>query len=449
MRRNQLAAVLAICFLAVFALSGIVGEATLADQTVQVRFSLLQVLLSLSSGATLILPLVLLLGLVATVSFFTKQRNLGAMFILLATVLFGVFLILYSREAKNQSLYTAIARELKALGLSFKRRDVLMQVRPELGCYLVLAFGLAASIAAFPSFGSKTVRYQLKQELEPYFYIAPHLFFFIIFCLVPSIYGIYAAFTKWDLYQDPAFVGWQNLQTILFNSGNTYYHSLRNGLWNTIKFVIYSVPLCIIVPMVLALGMRTISRGKKFFQAIYYLPSLMSASTVMLAWEYFFKPTYGMMNNFFLSTADWYTPPYSWIMVVLITIWWCNGTNMVIYQSALASVPTDYYEAAAIDGANSIQAFFRITLPSLRYPLSYTLITTVIAQFNIYAQPDMLLSYANSGSNAVLMMYIKDTAFNQSVAGIASAMALILGLIIMVISSVQIRLMQGKEGEAK
>ena len=81
---------------------------------------------------------------------------------------------------------------------------------------------------------------------------------------------------------------------------------------------------------------------------------------------------------------------------------------------------------------------------SLRYPITYTLVTTVIAQFNIYAQPDMLLSYNNSGANAVLMMYIKDTAFGQSAAGIASAMALVLGVIIMIISSMQIRLMQGK-----
>lgn len=444
MRRERLSAILAICFVVGFALTGIVGETTVAEQTVQARFSVPQVLLSLSSGATLLLPIVLLLAVMAAVLFLTKERNVGALFMMVATILFAAFLIWYASESRNQSLYARLAEELKALGVSFKRRDVSIHVLPEVGCYATLALGVAATAVAFPPSLNGVVRYKLKRELEPYAYIAPHLFFFVVFCLVPSIYGIYAAFTKWNLYEDPVFIGLRNLQTILFDSQNTYYHSFRNGLLNTLKFVLYSVPLCIAVPMALALGMRAVTRGNKFFQAIYYLPSLMSASTVMLAWEYTFKPTYGMMNNFFLSSADWYTPPYSWIMVVLITVWWCNGTNMVIYQSALASVPRDYYEAASIDGANSIQSFVHITLPSLRYPITYTLVTTVIAQFNIYAQPDMLLSYNNSGANAVLMMYIKDTAFGQSAAGIASAMALVLGVIIMIISSMQIRLMQGK-----
>ena len=148
------------------------------------------------------------------------------------------------------------------------------------------------------------------------------------------------------------------------------------------------------------------------------------------------------MNNLFGSTANWFQPPYSWIMVVLITIWWCTGGNMVIYQSALAGIPQDYYEAASIDGANPWQTFWNITVPSMRYPLAYTLTTSIVAQFNIYAQVDILLGYDNSEANAVLMMYIRDTAFSQQVAGMASAMALILGLCIAICTAPQVRIMQ-------
>ena len=116
---------------------------------------------------------------------------------------------------------------------------------------------------------------------------------------------------------------------------------------------------------------------------------------------------------------------------------------MVIYQSALASVPTDQYEAAAIDGAGAWQKFKYITLPNMSYPLMYTLVTTLIAQFNVYGQPNLLTEYSYNGANAVLLMYIRDAAFKQQVAGISSAMALILGLTIMCVSFLQIRLMRG------
>lgn len=120
---------------------------------------------------------------------------------------------------------------------------------------------------------------------------------------------------------------------------------------------------------------------------MYYLPSLMSISTVTLSWRYFFNKDYGMMNHFFGSTANWFTPPYSWIMLVIITVWWCTGSTMVIYQSALASIPQDQYEAAAVDGANAIQKFISVTLPNMIYPLMYTLVTAVVASSTFSVSP--------------------------------------------------------------
>ena len=115
---------------------------------------------------------------------------------------------------------------------------------------------------------------------------------------------------------------------------------------------------------------------------------------------------------------------------------------MVIYQSALASVPTELFEAAAVDGANEWNKFKSITLPSMRYPIMYTFILAVVAQFNIYGQPLMLTGFANNESNAVLLMYVYENAIKKQVAGISAAMALVLGLCIMAVSYVQIRLLR-------
>lgn len=154
-----------------------------------------------------------------------------------------------------------------------------------------------------------------------------------------------------------------------------------------------------------------------------------------------FNPDYGILNNFFGSTANWFRPPYSWIVVVVVTVWWCTGGTMVIYQSALASIPRDQYEAAEVDGAGTWQKFFSITLPNMRYPLMYTFITTVVAQFNIYGQPDILFGFTNQEANAVLLQYIYENSVKNQVAGMASAMAVILGLCIMAVSFVQMRVM--------
>ena len=140
-------------------------------------------------------------------------------------------------------------------------------------------------------------------------------------------------------------------------------------------------------------------------------------------------------------------PPYTWVMLVIVTVWWCTGSTMVIYQSALASVPQDQYEAAAVDGAGTIQKFINVTLPNMVYPLMYTLVTAVVAQFNIFGQPDILVGFSNGEANAVLLQYIYENSVKKQVAGMSSAMAVILGLCIMVVSFIQMRMMvKNQEG---
>ena len=154
-----------------------------------------------------------------------------------------------------------------------------------------------------------------------------------------------------------------------------------------------------------------------------------------------------MVPNLFGLKTDWFAPPYSWAVLVIVTIWWCAGGNMVIYQSALASIPRDHYEAAAVDGAGAWQQFVNITIPGMKYPLTYTLVMSVVAQFNIYGQPLMLTGFNNNEANAVLLMYIQENAVKKQVAGMSAAMAVILGLCIMVVSFIQMRVLRSNASE--
>ncbi|WP_252130551.1 carbohydrate ABC transporter permease [Clostridium caldaquaticum] len=286
-----------------------------------------------------------------------------------------------------------------------------------------------------------------NKKVIPYLFIMPHLILFIIFFVIPSVFGIYISFTKWNIMGTPVFVGLDNFREILVNKDSTFYTQFHNGLGNTIQFVIYSVPFCIIVPLLIAVALNVKPRGHKFFQALFYLPSLLSISSVILTWVFLFNRNLGPINNILGLKVNWAgMQPYAWIALVLITVWWTIGGNMVIYLSALADVPVDFYEAASLDGANAIKKFFYITLPSIKNQIAYTLVMTTIAQFNIYGQPLMFTKGGPKASTYVLLMYIRETAFGtgESIAGIASAMAVMLGLCIMAVALLQFRLMRQK-----
>ncbi len=448
--RSRLAAICALAFLVLFCLSSVTAVTTLKETTVSTAMPVPKLVFSLSSASILLAPLALCTAVIAILFLAGgKQRNVGMLFALIAFLSYLGFLLCFMQERTNSALYTPISDLLKEAGVKFKKRDV-KDIRAffnPVAWFALACLGLSVFLS-FPALRTEADRRKLGADWKPYAYIGPHLLFFIIFFITPAIYGIYAAFTKWDLYTEPVFNGLNNFRTILLDSGNTYYKQLRNGLWNTIKFVIYSVPFCILVPLTLAIALHTRCRGHKFFQAMYYLPSLMSITTTTLTWRYFFNIDYGIMNKFLGSTANWFRPPHSWIMLVVVTVWWCTGGTMVIYQSALASIPQDHFEAASVDGANAWQKFLHITLPGMRYPLMYTLVMSVIAQFNIYGQPDILTGFAYQEANAVLLMYVYENSIKKQVAGISAAMALILGLCIMVVSFIQMRVLRSNAPDA-
>lgn len=292
---------------------------------------------------------------------------------------------------------------------------------------------------------SSTGKVIKKKKWLPWMFLAPHLTIFTIFFLLPVIFGLYISLTDWDLFNSPTFVGLANYQDLLFNEQSTFYEQLRIGLKNTFLFVLFSVPNCIIVPLILAAALNTKPKLAKLFQSLFYLPSLFAISAVVIIWTLIFNVNYGPINTILQSDIPWTgTQPYAWIALVVVTVWWTIGGNMIIYQAALNGISKDFYEAADIDGATALQKFFKITLPAIRGQILYTVVMTTIAQFNVYGQPLMLTGGGPNNSTRVLLMYIQQNAFGsgQSIAGMASAMAVILGLCIMVVSAIQFKFLR-------
>lgn len=149
-------------------------------------------------------------------------------------------------------------------------------------------------------------------NIKAWLFLAPHLLIFTIFFLIPVVFGIYISFTDWDLFSSPTFVGLDNYKELFFNSDSTFYEQLRIGLTNTFKFVLLSVPFCIIVPLMLAAALNTKPKLVKIFQSIFYIPSLFAISAVVIIWTLIFNVNYGPVNNLFDTDVPWMaTQPYA------------------------------------------------------------------------------------------------------------------------------------------
>jgi len=436
-RLSQRAAVpLILLALLLFFLSTVTASITLGETTVTVTLPMGAVLFSLSSFAVVLTPVaVICLGFALVLVLAHGRRGAGAIFALAGTLLFAAFLFLYRRETMNNSLYTLLSDQLKALDVKFKKRDI---ERIAVGysplVYYTVAAGALAALAALPNLALQRERQAFRKTLLPWAYVSPHLLFFIVFFIVPSIYGVYAAFTRWNLFNDPVWVGMENFRTLFFDRANTYSKQMRNGLWNTVKFVLYSVPFCLALPLALALALSYRPRGRTFFQAIYYLPALMSITTVTLTWRNMFVKSYGAISNFLMSPHDWLIPPYSWASLVIVTVWWCTGGTMVIYQSALASIPGDHYEAASVDGANAWQRIWHITLPNIMFMVNIQFLFLITTSLLVFDDVFMMTKGGPGYASHTLVLGVYKKAFNEQNFGMAMSMSVVIFLFALVFS---------------
>jgi len=291
-----------------------------------------------------------------------------------------------------------------------------------------------------------------KLNVTPYLFIAPHLFFFSIFLVIPTFYGIYLSFHQWDFFTEPVFVGFQNFADLLFNKDSLYYADFWNAFGNTVLFVALSVPPLIIIPLLVAIAVDTKTWGNNLFRTIFYTPSLFSIATVALIWIWMLDTNAGLVNYYInklgFENIPWLTDlPWAWVSLVVMTIWWTMGYNMLLFLAGLQDIPQHLYEAAKIDGANAFQRFFHVTLPGLKGTMFFVVIMTTIASFNLFGQPYMATKGGPGQDTVTLLMYIQRIGFGGGSpdAGVASAMAIIMGIFLSLVSIVQFKIMNRKD----
>jgi multiple sugar transport system permease protein len=295
-----------------------------------------------------------------------------------------------------------------------------------------------------------------KISITPYLFILPHLIFFAVFIGYPFFSGLYISFFQYDYLRPEAtlFVGLQNYID-LFKIGSVKFIEFWNSIKVTLTFGIYSVPFLVLIPLGLAILLNTKIVGNKFFRAIYFAPWVLSCAVISLIWWWIFQSQGGLLNYYLkllgFDTPRWLsTMPYAMITIVVATIWWTMGYNMVIFLAALQDIPNDLYEAAEIDGANSWQRFTHITIPMLQPVLIFIIIITIIASFNLLGQPLMMTRGApaqptGGGATEPVMLRIFNEGFVRPFQGSAAAMSVIVAIIMMVFSYTNFRIFRQRD----
>lgn len=271
----------------------------------------------------------------------------------------------------------------------------------------------------------------------------PFLLMFIMFWVAPVFYGLYMSFHKYSVFAgNGGFVGFENYISVL-SPGNIYSNRFYNGLNNTMIFVMASVPALIAISLFLALLINSL-KGKLqvIFRTIFFISYSVSVTAVSAIFLWLFNGNGGYINNVFSSLGlpgvSWInSQPAAWITILITTIWWTIGYNMILFINALDEVDHSLYEAAGLDGANAWEQFKYITFPSIRNVFLFVMLTTVISSFNLYGQSLLITGGGPSQSTETLTMIIQQVVFNQNNLGLGSAMAIIMGFIMMLITGVQ------------
>lgn len=280
----------------------------------------------------------------------------------------------------------------------------------------------------------------------PYLFILPHLIFFIAFLGYPFFYGIYISLFDFDFLRPEhrPFVGLQNYANLLVNQGSIQYSDFWHSIGNTAWFLLYSVPPLVIFALLLAVLLNGKYPGRNLFRGLYFAPYALSVTVAAVLWRWLFEQG-GLIDtywqNLHLPGVSWLgAQPWAWIAITVCTIWWTIGYNTVIFLTALQDIPESVYEAASIDGANSFQQFFSITIPMLRSVLVFVITITVIASANLFGQ-----SYIMTGTQSrvigteSIVMKIYDEGILQNRMGSAAAMSVLVAALLLILTTINFR----------
>ena len=269
-------------------------------------------------------------------------------------------------------------------------------------------------------------------------FLAPSLLGVVLFLVIPVIFVIILSLTQWNLLTPVKWVGFSNYANIFQFDG--FGHSLLV----TAYYVLLNIPVQTVLALGLALLLNNRLPGSAFIRVICVLPFLAQPVAMGIVWNWFFSPNSGIVNQLLghvgITGPAWLSDSATAMPVIAFAnIWQYAGYNMLFFLAGLQAIPPSLYEASALDGANRIQQFRRVTLPLLRPALLFVLVTGVIGSFQVFDTVFVMTDGGPGNATQVANLNIYNTAFAGFRIGEASAMSVVLFLLILIVTIVQFR----------
>ena len=274
----------------------------------------------------------------------------------------------------------------------------------------------------------------LKKYRAPYLFILPFFILFLVFQLIPTVWTFYISLTNWRGIGDPVFCGFENYRKLMLD--NMFWDALKN----TVVYWLTGLVILIFAVLIANLLNSELLHGRVFFKTVTFLPNICAAIAMGLIFRMLFDENTGLINEALQAVGGkripWMTSTeYSKLPVIILNVWRNTPWFTMIILSGLLNISRDYYEAATVDGAGRWKQFWYITMPSLKNILFFCSITLTVDSWKIFNESYILPGPGTS--NTSLFQYMYESGFNIFNMGFASAIGVILIIILAVLSMVQ------------
>src|SRR5918997_2891476 len=275
------------------------------------------------------------------------------------------------------------------------------------------------------------------EGLVAFLFLLPSLVGFLVFTAIPVGAAIALAFYDYDLLLGASFAGLENFRE-LFTTDEVF----RDAFFNTVYFTAVSVPLSVVLGLVTAMLVNQALRGIVVFRSIFLLPYVTVTVALSLVWKWIYLPDIGLINSALgvigIEGPAWLTSE-RWAMpgLIIMTVWKSFGYNMVLFLAGLQNIPEHLYDAAKVDGATGWRRFLHITLPMLSPTTLFVVVISVIGSFQVFDQALVMTNGGPGTSTTTLVLYIYKAGFQSYKMGYASAIALVLFVIVALFTALQ------------
>lgn len=271
----------------------------------------------------------------------------------------------------------------------------------------------------------------LRQNLTGYAFISPFIIGFLAFTFFPIGASFYLSFTKYDLFGAPEWIGLANFKN-MFTSDRDYWNSVKV----TFIYVFVGVPLRLTFALIIAMLLNNASKAIGLYRTLFYIPSIIGGSVaVSIMWRNVFGND-GIVNillgTFGLEGVRWFGDPIAALWMLIFLSVWQFGSSMLIFLAGLKNIPSSYYEAASVDGANGVVKFLKITIPMLTPVILFNAIMQTVAAFMTFV-PAYIISNGTGnpmGGTMLYSLYLFKQGFEFFHMGYASAMAWVMLLVV-------------------